>query len=239
MANTNERFAPDELEDRTPAANAVPGDPASDIKPPEDAATLTINDEKMVDDALNRVHGLIAEEVAKRISDDDVSLRLRHVLDQVADWSDDPRNQMDDLTLYGYRIVETWIRLAMALDRGDIGLADEDVDEIVTDTVALATNSFCADRAPAGVAERQATFLGFCAESIPQAYRSWRLRTAFGELQQVELVAEGGEALVELLRRAVAGRTPPAIAVLRSWGRTDGEIEEVLMVTTQVLATFI
>ena len=234
MANRNGQFLPKGVEDPGTATNARPSGPSSGSEAPHNAPALPADDERMIDEALIRVQDLIAEEV-NGITDDDVSLRLRQVLDQVDDWWD------DDLALYGYRIVGVWINLAMAFGHRDIRLAADDVDEIVTDTVARATTSFCAGRTPDCAPASRAAFLGYCAENIPRAYRSWRLRAGalpVDDVEELERATEVGQELVELLRRALVGPEPPAAAVLRSWGHTDHEIEETLTVTKEVLATF-
>jgi len=214
-----------------------------------------------IDAWINRFVIAVDAEIEERLTDEVVEARLEQVRRDTAwswpgspEWSlDNPtwRGLVQDLAMYGNRVVQIWLRIilvwfeAVSAPGGTrVDLTDDDIEELTRETVARAINSFRdearrSEQRPADDAvELRTTFLTQCARQLPHAYRSRLLKT--GRLAVDRLDEELAERPIELvivraLRHCVTDWRHPTNHLLRAWGLTDHESEEVVSMTVQVL----
>lgn len=194
---------------------------------------LSAAENALVDVSIRRFQQAVERELAERLDDEEVLARLAQVRRRVNRWSEQTPGQesVEELATRGYELVRLWLRLVVATDQSEVGLAEDDMDEIALETVAHAVNRI--PDQPAGI--RRETFLAECVDHLPQAYRSWRLKHETLTDEQLESVRSGtfGDALVGDLRRCVTGHQ--AERLLLSWGHSADEVDETITTTRTAL----
>lgn len=206
--------------------------------------------------AVGRFVATVDALVDERLTGDEVEARLEWVRRDAecstpagAEWGlENPnwRGFARELAQYGYDTVQTWLRIVLVWIRAvsAIGgqwadLTEDDIDELAQDTVARAINSFRDEARRCGrwpsddTIELRTTFLAQCVRQLPHAYRSRLLKTGRLPVDRLEeLAGNPVEVLVvRALRHCMTDWRDHTAHLLRSWGYTGQENDEIIDMT--------
>lgn len=151
---------------------------------------------------------------------------------------------------HGYRIVQIWLRIVLVWIRADsaiggqrVELTEDDINELAQETVARAINSFRDEAQRSGqwpsedTIELRTTFLTQCVRQLPHTYRSNMLKTGRLPVDRLDELAghQVGVLVVRALRHCVTDRRSHTAGLLRSWGYTGRESDEIVGMTLAAL----